>query len=245
MAERKPAITNADAAEVKKFDALASRWWDPAGEMKPLHQINPLRLDYLEREVGLTDKQILDCGCGGGLLSEGMAQRGARHVLGIDLAESSLEVARLHAAGAEVGNVEYREVAVADIATERPAEFDLVTCLEVLEHVPDPANMVADLARLVRPGGHLVLSTLNRNAKAFALAIVGAEYLLHMVPAGTHEYERFIKPSELDTWARAAGCELVDLTGIVFNPLSGGFRLSDTDIDVNYLAHFRAVDADR
>lgn len=244
MAEEKPAMPNADAAEVRKFDALASRWWDPAGEMRTLHQINPLRLEYLERQVKLADRQILDCGCGGGLLSEGMALRGAGGVLGIDLADSSLEIARVHAASAGVENLDYRQISASELAAERPGEFDLVTCLEVLEHVPDPAGMVADLARLVRPGGDLVLSTLNRNAKAFALAIVAAEYLLRMIPAGTHEYERFIKPSELDAWARTAGCELVDLTGIVFNPLSGGFRLSDTDIDVNYLAHFRVAGAD-
>jgi 2-polyprenyl-6-hydroxyphenyl methylase/3-demethylubiquinone-9 3-methyltransferase len=227
---------NADPAEVAKFDALASRWWDPTGEFEPLHRINPLRLDYIEARGGLRERRVVDVGCGGGLLSEGMARRGAR-VTGIDLAPAPLTVAKLHALESGV-EVDYRVCAAEDLASQEPARFDVVTCLEMLEHVPDPASTLLALAGLVRPGGDVFVSTLNRNAKSFLMAIVGAEYLLGLVPRGTHEYARFIRPSELAGWARAAGLDLVDLTGIEFEPLSRGFRLGP-DVGVNYLAHLR------
>lgn len=229
---------NADAAELARFAALANKWWDPGGEMRGLHQINPLRLDYIDEQAGIAGKTCLDVGCGGGLVSEGLASRGASTVLGIDLVEDMLRVARLHASGTALDNLEYRLVDADTLAEEAPGHFDLVTCLEVLEHVPDPAALVHTLGQLVAPGGDLVLATLNRTPKAFALAIVGAEYVLGMVPKGTHQYERFIRPSELDEWARAAGLELVALSGMEYQPLAGNFRLS-ADVAVNYLAHFR------
>jgi|SRR5687767_13185462 2-polyprenyl-6-hydroxyphenyl methylase/3-demethylubiquinone-9 3-methyltransferase len=227
---------NVDPAEIAKFDAAAPRWWDPDGEFRPLHDLNPARLDYVEARAGLAGKQVLDVGCGGGLLAEGMALRGAR-VLGIDLAPEALAVARLHAAESGLG-VEYRQVAVEELAESAPAGFDIVTCLEMLEHVPDPSAVVGALARLVRPGGHVILSTINRNAKAFALAIVGAEYVMRLLPMGTHRYARLIRPSELSRWARAAGLELGDLAGLEYDPFSRQARVS-TDVSVNYLAHFR------
>lgn len=224
---------NVDPAEIDKFQAIASRWWDPESEFKPLHDINPLRVDYIDRQsAGLDGKQVVDIGCGGGLLSEAMAARGAR-VTGIDLAGQSLDVARLHLheSGLEV---DYRLVAAEDFAEEQPAAFDVVTCLEMLEHVPDPASIVRAAARLLKPGGTLVLSTLNRHPKAFALAIVGAEYVLGMLPKGTHEYARFIKPSELAGFARQAGLLVTDVTGMSYNPLTRQYRLGP-DVAVNYL----------
>jgi 2-polyprenyl-6-hydroxyphenyl methylase/3-demethylubiquinone-9 3-methyltransferase len=227
---------NVDPAEISKFDAAAPRWWDPDGEFRPLHDLNPARLDYVEARAGLAGRDVLDVGCGGGLLAEGMARRGAR-VTGIDLAPEALVVARLHALESGV-TVDYRREPVEALATARPASFDLVTCLEMLEHVPDPAMVVASLARLVRPGGHVICSTINRNAKAFALAIVGAEYLLRLLPMGTHRYGRLIRPSELTRWARAAGLELTDLAGLEYDPFSRRARIS-ADVSVNYLASFR------
>lgn len=227
---------NVDPAEISKFDAVAPRWWDPDGEFRPLHDLNPARLDYIEARAGLAGRRVLDVGCGGGLLAEGMARRGAR-VLGIDLAAGALEVARLHALESGVG-VEYREVAVEALAAAEPEAFDLVTCLEMLEHVPDPAAVLQAAARLARPGGDVVCSTINRNAKAFALAIVGAEYVLGLLPRGTHQYARLIRPSELARMARAAGLELLDLSGLEYNPVSRQARVS-ADTSVNYLAHFR------
>lgn len=227
---------NVDPAEISKFDAAAPRWWDPDGEFRPLHDLNPVRLDYIEARAGLAGARVLDVGCGGGLLAEGMARRGAR-VIGIDLAPEVLAVARLHALEADV-SVEYLEIAVETIAATEPAGFDLVTCLEMLEHVPDPAAIVASLGRLVRPGGHVVCSTINRNAKAFALAIVGAEYLMRLLPMGTHQYARLIRPSELSRWARAAGLELAGLAGLGYDPFNRKARIS-SDVSVNYLAHFR------
>ena len=227
------ATVNVDPAEIDKFQAIASRWWDPESEFKPLHDINPLRVEYIERQAGgLEGKTVVDIGCGGGLLSEAMAARGAR-VTGIDLAEQSLDVARLHLheSGLEV---DYRHVAAEDFAAEQPQAFDVVTCLEMLEHVPDPASIVDAAARLLKPGGTLVLSTLNRHPKAFALAIVGAEYILGMLPKGTHEYARFIKPSELAQFARNAGLEVTDVSGMSYNPLTRQYRLG-RDVDVNYL----------
>jgi 2-polyprenyl-6-hydroxyphenyl methylase / 3-demethylubiquinone-9 3-methyltransferase len=227
---------NVDLAEILKFDAAAPRWWDPNGEFRPLHDLNPARLDYIEARAGLAGRAVLDVGCGGGLLAEGMARRGAR-VTGIDLATEALAVARLHALESGIA-VEYRLIAVESLADSAPAGYDLVTCLEMLEHVPDPAAVVASMARLVKPGGHLVCSTIHRNAKAFALAIVGAEYLLRLLPAGTHQYARLIRPSELSRWARKAGLELAELAGLEYDPIARKARIS-ADVSVNYLAHFR------
>jgi 2-polyprenyl-6-hydroxyphenyl methylase / 3-demethylubiquinone-9 3-methyltransferase len=227
--------SNVDPLEVEKFDRLASRWWDPHSEFKPLHEINPLRLDYIDRHAGLAGRRVLDVGCGGGILSESMAARGAK-VTGIDLGAAPLEVARLHLLESGL-QVDYRQVPVEDLAVEMPGQFDVVTCMEMLEHVPDPASVVQACAELVRPGGHVFLSTLNRNPKSYLFAIVGAEYLLRMLPRGTHDYRKFIRPSELDAWARAAGLELEDLTGMSYNPLSGEYRLG-RDVDVNYLATY-------
>jgi len=229
-------VANQDQAEVNKFNELASRWWDPDSEFKPLHRINPLRVDYIAGRLPLSDCQLLDVGCGGGLLAEGLAAHGAA-VTGIDLAPASIEVAKLHLLESGL-KIDYRVTSADDLLQDMPEAFDTVTCLEVLEHVPDPAQLVATLAGLVKPGGDVILSTLNRNTKSFLGAIVGAEYLLGLVPKGTHEYERFIKPSELNRWARAAGLELVDLAGISYDPLGDKFSLGD-DVDINYLAHFR------
>ena len=229
---------NVDPAELAKFAALAQSWWDPKGPSKPLHDLNPLRLRYVQTIAPLAGKQVLDVGCGGGILSEAMARAGAQ-VLGIDLAQAVLDVAALHALESQVA-VAYRAVGAEALAREQPAAFDVVTCMEMLEHVPDPAGTLAALAALVRPGGDLIVSTLNRNLKAFAVAIIGAEYLARVLPRGTHDYLKFIRPSELARWARAAGLELQDLTGITYNPLTRAFRLSP-DTGVNYLAHFRVV----
>jgi 2-polyprenyl-6-hydroxyphenyl methylase/3-demethylubiquinone-9 3-methyltransferase len=227
---------NVDPAEIAKFDAAAPRWWDPDGEFRPLHDLNPARLDYIEARAGLARSRVVDVGCGGGLLVEGMARRGAR-VLGIDLAPEALAVARLHALESGL-EVEYRAVAVEALAESATGQFDLVTCLEMLEHVPDPAAVVASAARLVRPGGNVVFSTINRNARSFALAIVGAEYLMRLLPMGTHRYARLIRPSELSRWARASGLELLDLAGLAYDPFSRRARVTG-DVSVNYLAHFR------
>ena len=226
---------NVDPAEVAKFTALAQSWWDPKGPSKPLHDLNPLRLQYIERAVSLSGLEVLDVGCGGGILSEAMARSGA-HVLGIDLSQAVLDVAELHALEGKVPAA-YRAIAAEELAQERAAGFGLVTCMEMLEHVPDPAGSINALATLVRPGGDVIVSTLNRNPLAFAVAIIGAEYVARILPRGTHEYLKFIRPSELARWARAAGLELRDLTGIVYNPLMRSFRLSP-NTDVNYLAHF-------
>ena len=226
---------NADPAELAKFTALAQSWWDPKGPSKPLHDLNPLRLQYIERAVALRGTPVLDVGCGGGILSEAMARAGAR-VLGVDLSQAVLDVAELHALESKV-EVEYRLVALEELAQERPASFDLVTCMEMLEHVPDPAAGVKALAALVKPGGDVIVSTINRNPTAFAVAIVGAEYIARALPRGTHEYLKFIRPSELARWGREAQLELRDLTGITYNPLTRSFRLSPNTA-VNYLAHF-------
>jgi 2-polyprenyl-6-hydroxyphenyl methylase / 3-demethylubiquinone-9 3-methyltransferase len=226
---------NVDPAEVAKFTALAQSWWDPKGPSKPLHDLNPLRLAYIERTVSLSGRQALDVGCGGGILSEAMARAGAR-VLGIDLSRAVLDVAELHALDSKI-DVAYRVIAAEELALEQPASFDLVTCMEMLEHVPDPAASVKALAALTRPGGDIIVSTLNRNAMAFAVAIVGAEYIARVLPRGTHEYLKFIRPSELARWGREAGLTLRDLTGLTYNPLTRAFRLS-SNTSVNYLAHF-------
>ena len=229
-------MRNADPAELAKFASLAQSWWDPAGPSKPLHELNPLRLRYVESAVGLRDAQVLDVGCGGGILSEAMARSGAR-VIGIDLSQAVLDVAELHALEGKLA-IEYRAIAAEELAAARPGSFDLVTCMEMLEHVPDPAKALAALGSLVKPGGHVIVSTLNRKPLAFAVAIIGAEYIARMLPRGTHEYLKFIKPSELARWGRAAGLNLLDLTGITYNPLTRAFRLSP-NTDINYLAHFQ------
>jgi 2-polyprenyl-6-hydroxyphenyl methylase/3-demethylubiquinone-9 3-methyltransferase len=226
---------NADPAELAKFSALAQSWWDPKGPSRPLHDLNPLRLEYIQRAVALAGRQVLDVGCGGGILSEAMARAGAR-VLGIDLSPAVLDVAELHALEGGV-ETRYRAVAAEELALELPAAFDLVTCMEMLEHVPDPAAAVKALADLVKPGGDVIVSTLNRNPMAFAVAIVGAEYIARALPRGTHEYLKFIRPSELARWGRAADLELRDLTGIAYNPFTRSFRPS-SNTAVNYLARF-------
>lgn len=234
--------TNVDPAEVAKFEALASRWWDPHSEFKPLHDINPLRLNWIDERVGLAGKTVLDVGCGGGILSESMARRGAT-VTGIDMGEAPLAVARLHLL--ESGQqVDYRRIPVEELAAERPASFDAVTCLEMLEHVPDPAAIVQACFDLVKPGGQVFFSTLNRNPKAYAFAILGAEYILQMLPRGTHDYAKFIKPSELASWVRAAGLDLNDMTGLHYNPLTRRYWLAP-NVDVNYMIATQRPSADK
>ena len=225
--------TNVDPAELAKFSDLAHRWWDPESEFRPLHQINPLRLGWIDGLVGLGSKQVVDVGCGGGILADAMARKGAQ-VLGIDLATKSLKVAQLHALEAGTPGVQYREVSAEALAAERPGQFDVVTCMEMLEHVPDPAAVVQACAQMVKPGSWVFFSTLNRNPKSFLFAIVGAEYLLKLLPKGTHEYARMIKPSELSQWAREAGLELHSFKGMEYNPLSKRYWLSE-DTSVNYL----------
>ncbi len=227
---------NADPREVERFELLAARWWDPEGEFRTLHGINPLRLAWVRDESPLAGLRVVDVGCGGGLLAEAMANEGA-DVLGIDLGSESLQVARLH--GLESGvRVEYRHIGAEALAEEMPGAFDLVTCMELLEHVPDPRSLVAACARLARPGGTVVFSTLNRNAQSWLKAIVGAEYLLGLLPRGTHDWSRFLRPSELEAMTRAVGLTLTRMTGIAYNPLTRAFRL-DPDVRVNYMAAFR------
>lgn len=224
--------TNVDPAELEKFSELAHRWWDPQSEFRPLHEINPLRLDYIDRIAMLQGKNVLDVGCGGGILAEAMAARGAR-VTGIDLAEKPLKVAQLHLL--ESGQqVDYRRIPVEELARQAPASFDVVTCMEMLEHVPDPAAVVQACATLLKPGGHAFFATLNRNPKSYLFAIIGAEYVLNMLPRGTHDYERFIKPSELSSTCRRAGLEIVDLIGMTYNPFTKVYALA-ADTDVNYI----------
>jgi 2-polyprenyl-6-hydroxyphenyl methylase / 3-demethylubiquinone-9 3-methyltransferase len=226
---------NADPQELAKFSELAHRWWDTESEFKPLHRINPLRLDWIERTAeGLKGKRVLDVGCGGGILAESIARRGAGEVLGIDLATKPLRVAQLHALEAGVENIDYREVAAEALAAEAPASFDVVTCMEMLEHVPEPASIVRACAALVRPGGWVFFSTINRNAKSFLFAIVGAEHVLRLLPKGTHEYAKFLRPSELAQACRDAGLALAHTRGMEYNPLTGRYWLSD-NTSVNYL----------
>ena len=228
---------NADPAELAKFSELAHRWWDPESEFRPLHQINPLRLDWIQRQVPLAGLQVLDVGCGGGILADSMARAGAQ-VLGIDLAGKALKVAQLHALEAATPNVAYREVSAEQLAAEQPGQYDVVTCMEMLEHVPDPASVVRACATLVKPGGWVFFSTLNRNPKSFLFAIVGAEYVLKLLPRGTHEYAKFIKPSELAAHARVAGLDLQGMKGMEYNPLTRRYWLS-ADTSVNYLVATR------
>lgn len=225
--------TNADPQELAKFSELAHVWWDPDGDFRPLHRINPLRLEWIDHLASLKDKRVVDVGCGGGILADAMARRGA-DVTGIDLAGKALRVAQLHALESATQGVEYREVSVETLAEEQPASYEIVTCMEMLEHVPDPASAVRACAKLAKPGGWAFFSTINRNAKAFAFAIVGAEHVLRLLPKGTHEYAKFIRPSELAAWCRGAGLELVTSRGLEYNPITERYRLSD-DTSVNYL----------
>ena len=224
---------NFDPAELAKFSDLAHRWWDLESEFRPLHQINPLRLDWIENLVSLQGKRVLDVGCGGGILADSMARKGA-DVLGIDLATKALKVAQLHAIEAQTCGVHYQEISAEALAAEQPGTFDVVTCMEMLEHVPDPASVVKACAALVKPGGHVFFSTINRNAKAFLFAIVGAEYLLNLLPRGTHEYAKLIKPSELAEYCRAAGLDLQQAKGMQYNPLTRRYWLN-ADTSVNYM----------
>ncbi len=229
-------MRNVDAGEIARFQAAASRWWDPQGEMRPLHDLNPVRLAYVERPGPLTGRRILDVGCGGGLLAEAMARKGAQ-VVGLDLADELLEVAKLHAL--ESGTrLDYRLESAEEHLVQNAGTYDVVTCMEMLEHVPDPAAVVAALAQLVRPGGHVFVSTINRTAKAYALAIVGAEYVLRLLPPGTHTYEKFIRPSELAGWAKAAALHLVDVSGLDYDPFTHQAALK-ADASVNYLMHLQ------
>lgn len=233
-----PAPANADSGEIAKFEALAARWWDPESEFRPLHRINPLRLEWIEQLAGtVSGRDVIDVGCGGGILAESMAARGAR-VTGIDLAGKALKVAELH--GLESGvTVRYQQISAEDMAATEPESRDVVTCMEMLEHVPDPASTIAACARLARPGGWVFFSTLNRNPKSFAFAIIGAEYILKLLPRGTHEYGKFIRPSELIGHARHAGLQQQAMLGLTYNPLTREYRLVDGSVSVNYLVAFR------
>ena len=224
---------NVDPQEIHKFSALAHRWWDPGGDFRTLHDINPIRLDWIDRHAGLMQTSVLDVGCGGGILSESMAKRGAE-VLGIDLAIKPLRVAQLHAMESGLPKLRYQEIAAEALAAQVPGSFDVVTCMEMLEHVPEPASVIRACAQLVKPGGHVFFSTLNRNPKAYLLAIIGAEYVLGMLPKGTHDYARFIRPSELAQAARQAGLEPLELKGLQYNPFTRRFKIAP-DISVSYM----------
>ena len=232
-------MANVDSAEIAKFEALASRWWDRNSEFKPLHDINPLRANYIDVRSPVAQRKIIDVGCGGGILAESLAQRGAE-VTGIDMGEAPLTVARLHAL--EMGvTMTYEKITAEDKAQQWAGEFDIVTCIEMLEHVPDPASVVKACADLVKSGGDVYFSTINRNAKAYAFAILGAEYLLKLLPKGTHEYGKFIRPSELAQWLRAAGLELKNISGMTYNPITQHYKLDDNDVSVNYLLHAKKI----
>jgi 2-polyprenyl-6-hydroxyphenyl methylase/3-demethylubiquinone-9 3-methyltransferase len=229
---------NVDFGEIKKFEQLAERWWDKTSEFKPLHDINPLRVEFIANHSdGLAGKRILDVGCGGGILADAMSQLGA-DVTGIDMGEAPLSVAKLHQL--ESGqSVDYQKITAEELAEQKPGHFDIVTCLEMLEHVPDPSSVIAACEKLVKPGGDVFFSTINRNPKSFMMAIVGAEYVLKMLPKGTHEYAKFIRPSELDRWARDCQLTLSTMTGMHYNPLTKHYWLSDRNVDVNYLCHYK------
>ena len=227
------ASMNVDPSEVAKFEALASRWWDRNSEFKPLHDINPLRANWIDKLAPVAEQKLLDVGCGGGILCEAMAQRGA-HVTGIDMGEAPLAVGELHKLESGV-EVDYQKSTAEDFAQSHGEEFDVVTCLEMLEHVPDPSSVVRACAAMAKPGGTLFFSTINRNPKAYLLAIIGVEYVLRMLPKGTHEYGKFIRPAELGKWIREAGLELDQMTGLTYNPITKTYRLTETDVDVNYM----------
>ena len=227
---------NIDPAEIKKFEDLASRWWDKQGEFKPLHEMNPLRLNFINTGSPLENKTVCDIGCGGGILSESMALCGAT-VTGSDMGKAPLSVARLHALESDV-DIDYQQITAEDMAQQRPASFDVITCMEMLEHVPDPASIIKACFDLVKPGGSVYFSTINRNPKSYMFAIVGAEYLMKMLPRGTHDFSKFIKPSELDEWARLAGLKLVNLKGVSYNPFTSLFSQSQ-NVDINYMVHYK------
>lgn len=231
------AKNNVDYDEISKFEALASRWWDEHGEFKPLHQINPLRANYIDTHSPVAERKVIDVGCGGGILSESLAFRGGE-VTGIDMGEAPLSVAELHKLESGA-NVTYRRSTAEQAAEEEPEVYDVVCCLEMLEHVPDPASVIAACARLAKPGATLYFSTINRNPKAYAFAIIGAEYVLNLLPKGTHDYQKFIRPAELAQWIRAAGLELDDMIGLTYNPLSKRYRLQSQDVSVNYMVRTR------
>ena len=229
-------MRNVDELEIKKFENLASRWWDPNSEFKPLHDINPLRINYISRMLNLAEKSVLDIGCGGGILAEGLCHRGAR-VTAIDMAEASLSVAKLHQYESNL-DIDYRFCSAEDHAVENPGSYDVITCLEMLEHVPDPASIVRSCFELVKPGGTVFFSTINRNPKSYIFAILGAEYVLNLLPKGTHEYAKFIRPSELANWCRKSNLELKGQIGMGYNPLTKRYFLQD-NLDVNYIAHYQ------
>ena len=232
-------MAKVDTAEIAKFEALASRWWDKNSEFKPLHDINPLRANYIDERSPVAQQKVIDVGCGGGILAESLAQRGAV-VTGIDMGEAPLSVARLHAL--EVGvSLSYERITAEEKAQQCAGEFDVVTCMEMLEHVPDPSSIVKACADLVKPGGDVYFSTINRNPKAYAFAILGAEYLLKMLPKGTHDYDKFIRPSELAQWLRSAGLELQNLSGMTYNPITKHYKLDANDVSVNYLLHAKKI----
>jgi 2-polyprenyl-6-hydroxyphenyl methylase/3-demethylubiquinone-9 3-methyltransferase len=233
-----PIPLNVDPSEIAKFEALAAKWWDMNSEFKPLHQINPLRLNWIDERVSLAGKRVLDVGCGGGILAESMAKRGAT-VLGIDMGQAPLAVAQLHAQQNNVSGIDYRQVPVEQLAQEQPHSFDVVTCMEMLEHVPDPSSIVKACQQLVKPDGHVFFSTINRNPKSYLFAIVGAEYILQLLPKGTHDYKKFIRPSELATWIRAAQLQLKESTGLHYNPITKYYWLAP-NVDVNYMVYTRA-----
>lgn len=232
-------MANVDTAEIAKFEALASRWWDKNSEFKPLHDINPLRANFIDERSPVAQKKIIDVGCGGGILAESLAQRGAI-VTGIDMGEAPLSVARLHALESGV-ELTYEKITAEDKAAQQPGEFDVVTCMEMLEHVPDPSSVVRACAKLAKDGGDVYFSTINRSPKAYAFAILGAEYILKLLPKGTHDYSKFIRPSELAQWLRAAGLELQTITGMTYNPLTKHYKLNPNDVSVNYLLHAKKV----
>ncbi|MFT0211118.1 bifunctional 2-polyprenyl-6-hydroxyphenol methylase/3-demethylubiquinol 3-O-methyltransferase UbiG [Pseudomonas sp. F1_0610] len=226
-------MSNVDQAEIAKFEALAHRWWDRESEFKPLHDINPLRVNWIDQRASLAGKKVLDVGCGGGILSEAMAHRGAQ-VTGIDMGEAPLSVARLHQLESNL-TIDYRQITAENLAVEMPEQFDVVTCLEMLEHVPDPASVIRSCFELVKPGGQVFFSTISRNTKAYLMAVIGAEYIMQMIPRGTHDYKKFIRPSELGAWCRDVGLTVTDMTGLTYNPISKNYKLVASDVDVNYM----------
>lgn len=232
-------MSNVDQAEIAKFEALAARWWDKNSEFKPLHEINPLRANYIDARSPLAEQVVVDVGCGGGILSEAMAQRGAT-VSGIDMGEAPLNVAKLHALESQL-TIDYQQSTAEDYASEHCEKFDIVTCLEMLEHVPDPSSVIQACADLVKPGGDVYFSTINRNPKAYTFAIIGAEYVLKLLPKGTHEYGKFIRPAELAQWMRSAGLELQHMTGLTYNPLTKRYKLNERDVSVNYMLHAKKI----
>jgi len=234
-------MANVDTAEIAKFEALASRWWDKNSEFKPLHDINPLRANFIDQHSPVAEQKVIDVGCGGGILSEALAQRGAQ-VTGIDMGEAPLSVARLHALESGV-KVSYEKITAEEKAEQMRGEFDVVTCMEMLEHVPDPASVVKACATLVKDNGDVYFSTINRNLKSYTFAIVGAEYILKLLPRGTHDYSKFIRPSELAAWMRAAGLELQSITGMTYNPITKHYKLNPHDVSVNYLVHAKKIGA--